>query len=556
LVAVVCSNVSLLLFARAASRESEIVVRSALGASRRRIVTQLFAEALVLGAVAVVIALSAAQLALTNWGRPYLEVNSPNGRLPFWFEFTLSPTTVLVACGLALLGAAIAGILPARKITKGLGTQLRAGTSGGGGAKFSGVWTAVIVVQVALTVFLPTVVKVERNEIQRMEGYDGGFADDQYLSATLAIDAPPAEGSEHSTPTAGGANVSDAKRARFTGVLETFRRRLESEPGVMGVTFVDVLPRDYHDARRVELTSLGEKGTQITRIARVDPNYFDVLEQPPKAGRAFTAADVNANSRVVIVDQVFVDTILKGRNPIGQRMRIGTRAQFESDTARIPTYEIVGLVKELGMTPLAQGHKDPGLYFPATPGSQDAVSMIVHTRGDPLAIAPRLRELATAVDPTMRIEGLDRMDRFADPFLWFVRLWMKMTIGLTAITLLLSLAGIYAVLAYTVTRRTREIGVRVALGASARRIITSIFRRPLTQVSIGVVTGTILVGLATVAIRNTEQFAGTQRGGLSFGDLALLLAHAVVMFSVCALACVVPTWRALRVQPTEALRAE
>src|SRR5205085_2498330 len=114
-------------------------------------------------------------------------------------------------------------------------------------------------------------------------------------------------------------------------------------------------------------------------------------------------------------------------------------------------------------------------------------------RGDPLSVAPRVRELATAVDPALRIETMERLDRFADPFLWFLRLWMKMTIGLTAIALLLSLAGIYAVLAYTVARRTREIGVRVALGASARRIVGSIFRKPLTQVTIGVGIGSVLV---------------------------------------------------------------
>src|SRR6185436_13184048 len=166
-------------------------------------------EALVLGAVAVVVALVGAQLALTNWGRPYLEVNSPNGRLPFWYEFNLSPTTTLVACGLAVLGAAIAGIIPARKITSGLGAQLRAGTAGGGGVKFGGVWTAVIVIQVALTVLLPTVVQLERNEIERIEAYDGGFATDQYLGVKVGIDAPPDETSNVAT--------TDATLARFTG---------------------------------------------------------------------------------------------------------------------------------------------------------------------------------------------------------------------------------------------------------------------------------------------------------------------------------------------------
>ena len=540
LLVVVCSTVALLLFARAASRETEILVRSALGATRGRLVTQLFAEALVLGGVAVVVALAAAQFALSNWGRAYLEANYD--QLPFWYEFNLSPMTVLVACGLAVLGAAIAGIIPARKITRGLGTQLRVGTAGGGGVKFGGIWTAVIVVQVALTVALPAVVLLLQSETKRVESYDMGFAEDQYLAVNVAIDDT--------------SEATDATRARFTALLETFRRRLEAEPGVVGVTFVDVLPSEWHDVIRVQLSSLGKKETHLVSTASIDPSYFDVLQQPPKAGRAFSAADLRPDSRVVVVDDAFVDSVLKGRNPIGQRIRIGTRSQFDSAAADIPVYEVVGLVKELGLSPSAMPQRWPGLYFPATPGSQGALHMIVHARGDPLSIGPRVRELATAVDPTLRIGTLQRMDSAMDAQLWFNRLWMRMMLGLTSIALLLSLAGIYAVLSYTVARRTREIGVRVALGAGARRVITSIFRHPMMQVTGGVIAGVVLIVLAATAASKTTQFEGTGVGVLTAGDYVLLVGYAILMLAVCALACIVPTWRALRVQPTEALRAE
>jgi ABC-type antimicrobial peptide transport system permease subunit len=133
---------------------------------------------------------------------------------------------------------------------------------------------------------------------------------------------------------------------------------------------------------------------------------------------------------------------------------------------------------------------------------------------------------------------------------------MRMTVGLTAVALLLSLAGIYAVLSYTVARRTREIGVRVALGASARLVITSIFRKPLTQVVLGVVAGTTLIAIATLTMQESREFAGMRGQGLSIVDLAALIGYAILMVGVCMLACVAPTLRALRVQPTEALRAE
>jgi putative ABC transport system permease protein len=153
LLVLVCGNVALLLFARAATREGEIIVRSALGASRRRIVVQLFAEALVLGGVAAAVGLAAARVALSLWGLSFLEANL--GRVPFWYDPRLSPLTVLYACALTVLGAAIAGGLPGLKVTRGLGTRLREGTAGGGGLQFGGVWTAVIVAQVAVTVAFP-----------------------------------------------------------------------------------------------------------------------------------------------------------------------------------------------------------------------------------------------------------------------------------------------------------------------------------------------------------------------------------------------------------------
>jgi putative ABC transport system permease protein len=140
--------------------------------------------------------------------------------------------------------------------------------------------------------------------------------------------------------------------------------------------------------------------------------------------------------------------------------------------------------------------------------------------------------------------------------LWFLGLWIRIIIDLSAVALLLSLSGIYAVLSYAVARRTREIGVRVALGASARRVITSIFERPLIQVSLGVLAGIVLIAGAAIAIQQTQQFAGMKGRGLTLGEIALLAGYGVLMLGVCALAWVVPTVRALRVQPTEALRAE
>jgi ABC-type antimicrobial peptide transport system permease subunit len=193
-----------------------------------------------------------------------------------------------------------------------------------------------------------------------------------------------------------------------------------------------------------------------------------------------------------------------------------------------------------------------GFYLPATPDRFDRVHMLVHVPGDPKALGPQIREMAAAVDPTLRLSDFQRVDEITDDVLWVVGLWLRITVVMTAIALLLSLAGIYAVLSFIVARRTREIGLRVALGASPLRVVAAVFRRPLTQVGLGVLAG---VGLIALAGSIETEMPGLS-GGLSPAQIAWLAAYAAVMLGVCLLACVVPTRRALQVEPTIALRVD
>ena len=539
LLVLICSNVALLLFARAASREGELVVRSALGASRGRIVLQLFAEALVLGAVAAAVGLAAAQFALEQWGVEFLEINL--GPLPFWFDVRVTPAAVLYAGGLTLLGAAIAGVVPARKITRGLGGRLKQGTAGSG-VRFGGVWTAVIVTQVAFTVAFPLTLFFQQREAMRIRSQDVGFAAGEYVAMRLDMDAAD----------------SAAHGARLAPALERLRQRVAADPGVRGVTFADRLPRDSYSQRRVELDApAGDAAPVVVSTASVDPSYFDVMDAPVLAGRAFTPADLAPAARVVVVDQGFIDLFLQGRSPIGRQVRFLDPGEQRADAAR-PWYEIVGVVKELGMGHAFQSERVAGVYLPVVPGSAGPVHMIVHAQGDPLSLTPRVRGIAAAVDPTLRVSEVKRLDQVIDSILWVLGMWLRITLGLTAVAILLSLAGIYAVLSFTVARRTREIGVRVALGAPRARVVAAIFRRPLTQVSAGIAVGFVLVTLAAVAVsgHRPDTPIKLDPAVLSPGQYALLAAYAALMFGVCMLACVVPTRRALRVQPSEALRVE
>ena len=554
LLVLVCGNVALLMFARAATRESEILVRSALGASRGRIVTQLFAEALVLGGLAAALGLAGAGFGL-RWMFRVMEADA-GYRLPFWFSPRLSPATVLYVATLTLIGAAVAGVVPALKVTRGVGTRLRqTAAGGGGGLRFGGIWTAVIVSQVAVTVAFPMTAYVTRRMSARVEAMEVGFAEEEYLSARLNMDREEAAGADTSLA---------AYRARFRATYEELERRLAAEPGVLGITIAERLPRMYHPPRQVEVDLLpgpaqadggappsSSRPTYRVSAAVVDVDYFDVLGAPVRSGRAFRADDPMTEAPAVIVNESFVDRVFGGRNPVGRRVRYQRLGPSDGadpgSDAPGPWHEILGVVPDLGMA-RAGAPAVAGIYHPLASAALTApLHIAIHVRGAPQAFAPRLRTVAAAVDPALRLDAVLPIAQLSRTSLQFLDFWFRLTVLVSAVAMVLSLAGIYAVMSFTVARRTREIGIRVALGASAPLLAASIFARPLTQVGLGVAGGGVLAGFLFFAMSSDR---------VSAMGVALLVAYSALMLGVCLLACVVPTGRALRVEPTQALRAE
>ena len=550
LLVLICGNVALLMFARAATRETEIAVRTALGASRTRIIMQLFAEALVLGAIAAVIGLSLAGKGL-EWLVSLVQMEVLEGRsLPFWFRGSVSPTTAVYAMVLTLIAAAIAGVVPALKVTRGTVTRLQQAGAGAGGMRFGGIWTAVIISQVALTVAFPGVSFLLRRDGVKVEQMNFGFRAEQYLGVRLEMDREPPPGAPSDTSGA-------AFDARYAAYVRELEERLLADGSVAAVTFADLLPGMYHPHRIIELDEGGTAprhpgwphGHRVSS-ASVAPNLFAALDAPIVAGRDFHAGDLDSNAVPVIVNQSFVRNVLGDRNPIGRRLRY---VEFEEDDEPMPVeergpwYEIVGVVRDLATSSDPLDPKIAAFYHPATPAKVYPAQLAVRIKGSPDPFTPRLRALGAEVDPTLRLYDVRTLDDANLAELQGLAFWTRLFAAISAVALLLSLAGIYAVMSFTVARRTREIGIRVALGAGNRRIFVAIFRRPLIQVGLGIVAGAAMVIAMVIAATGTD---------FTVARAVAIVAYITVMMLVCLTACAVPTRRALSVEPTEALRGD
>jgi predicted permease len=535
LAALLCGNVAMLLFARAVSRERELLVRAALGASRGRLIMQLFAEALLLCAVGAVVGFMVARFVLAaTWAM----IEAKGGPLPFWIDTSLSTTTMLYAVGLALFAAAIAGFVPALKVTSGgADRRLRAASSGGGGLQFGGVWTVVIVAQIALTTMLPVPLLGVGAEGTRKA--PAGFPAEAFLTATLAIDR--FDGAQ-----ASGDTMPAVRAVRLETRYRALADRLRQEPGVLDVTYANQMP-----LTRLRWGVIEAEGSPpndgndhcipnyCAGIVSVDPRFFDVVGAPVIRGRALTTADAEQKTRAILVNEFFVNRVLHGRNPIGRRIRFA----WIPDRSAESWYEIVGVVPDLGVSDNEGDWGRAGVYQAKLPRETGALRVAIHVRGDPQRFAVRLRELAQTIDPALRVidpKPLPRQGESSGAF------WLELLVSLTSVTLMLSLAGVYAVTAFAVARRTREIGVRVALGARPLHVLATIFKRPLIQIALGVGVGAILA----VALANNDL------SDVHLDDFGRSAVFALSTILCCALACIVPTRRALRIQPTDALRDE
>ena len=547
LLVLVCVNVAILVYARTATRQGEIAVRGALGASRRRIVAQLLVEALTLAGVAAAIGVVIVAIAM-----PQLEAASvavAGGRIPFWMSFRLNTGSVATIVALTLLSAAIVGVLPALKAT-GRDVHMRLQTlSPGSGSRMQmgRLWTLLIVGQVGFTVALLPAAMIHTWDALRLRTGDAGFASREFVTVTLTMEGTP-------PPTPAGAA---AFASRYGAAHREVAERLRQEPGVIDVTFAVAdpgqelamaleaedrpNPEGPVDYNIVE----GSKSGYFVRYNRVAMNFFDAFGVPVILGRGFTSADAGTDR--VLISHTTAQTVFGDVNPLGWRIKyVGRSREAIADATPLERwYEIVGVVPDF---PANEIDSTPRIYHAAAYGEVYPARVGVRVRAsDPATFSGTLRDVSAKVNPSLQVRDLSTPAIAVQREQQMFRM-IGVTGGLVITSVIaLSAAGIYALMSFTVARRRREIGIRAALGANRNRLLAGIFGRVIGQLSAGGAVGMLgIVALERVLGGELLQ----QRGAVALPLVAL------VMVTVGLIAAWGPARQGLGIQPTEALREE
>ena len=520
---VVAINLAILLYARTVTRLGEIAVRTALGASRGRILSQLFIEALTLTAVGAV-----AGLACSGVGLQWIEwIARANGGFPFWIHYRLSPASVLYGLALASVAAVIMGVLPGLKATgRRLSVNLQA-LNGRTATRLGSVWTTLIVAQVAVAVAILPAAAYVAWHVVGIELKGPSIPVDRFVVANM--------------------NLSDEAVAPDRELLRqrllALMGKLREEPGVTAVTFSSAVP-GFGPDRRIEFQDEARRrdgGTPEVAAFNIDVALLKTYGARLLAGRDFDGRDAAA-STAVIVNRTFATEVLGGPShaALGTRFRYATRTEW---------LEIIGVVDDFPGFPRAPGSEmlgEPTAYQPAAPGDVHPAVVSLRFGGPiPAGISERLRAIGAQIDPALQLRRVVRLSDFYNELrsVWRMLAW---GVGVITITvLLLSAAGVHALMSFTIAQRTREIGIRSALGAQPRQLLLGVFGRAMRQLSIGLAVGSLI------------SIAACSAAGIGLGPgAALLVTVAAVITIVAAFAALGPARRSLRLPTIDALRAD
>jgi predicted permease len=527
-----CLNIAILIYARTVTRQEEFAARFALGASRSRIVVQLCVEVLVLSSVAGAVALAMTRPILTQIGEIIRRFPELGGSLPFWVTFDFSWRAALFVAGLSVVAALIAGLIPALQATgRVLPIALRA-LGSRTGIPLGATWTALIVAQVGLALAaLPSTMELAWGHL-RPAVLGPGFAAREFLTARLVVDSHSAASAE--------ADVR-AFATRIRSLQAEISRQIEAEFGASTLTFAAALP-GAEPLTFVEMEEGATGGPRVRRYVRanqVDRSFFAVFDVSASAGRTFDGRDFGA-AATVVVDETFARQVVGDGNAVGRRIRPVPAPGSEAG----PWYEIVGIVPDRPAN-TSQGR----MYVPAPSGAggpASSIQLVLHAGRDAAAMSRRLQDIGTNLDPVLRLDDVRRLDEVYGETQMSNNLTSYALAIVTLSVLVLSAAGLYALMSFTVTLRRREIGIRTALGARPGRLLASVFARALWQIAAGVVVG-VTIALFLHRRLNIEVEGGWHIPGI-------LPAAAICIMTIGLLSAAGPARRAVRVDPTEALR--
>ncbi len=526
-----CVNVTNLLLARATERRKELAVRIALGAGRSGVIRHLVSESLTLALLGAVLGVMVSVGSVRA-----LRASIPID-LPLWITFDLDWRVLSYAWLLALGVGIVAGVVPAlRALRQDQEQALKEGSRGAAGSRATAFGRAVLVASaVAFSLLLLIGAGLMLRSFSNLQRVDPGFRPDGLLVVYVS---PP-----------GDRYVATPPLPAYTSLYQRIVERLKSIPGVDAAAGSRVIPYDGRSAiRQPGPVTLDGQGTSeqernpLVRGVVITPDYFHVSGIPLTRGRPFEEHETQARPRVAIVNEAMARRFWPDSDPIGKRIKPG------SATAPGEWFTIVGVVGNVKYSGL-HAESDLAIYYPYTQVTAGDFHFVIRTRGAPLESARAVQREIWAVDPDLAIYSLRTMTSILASSIWQQRLWTAVLWVFAAIAVALALVGIHGILAWSVRQRSRELGIRIALGAQAAEVIALIVRQGMTPAFVGIIVG---LAVSTVVTRTLSAllFGITVMDPLTWFGVSLTLAMA------CAAACYLPARRAAAVDPIDALKQE
>ena len=521
---IACTNVANLLLDRAAHRTREVGIRTALGASRLAVVRQFLAEALLIAGLGAVLGVVLAYAGVDLFNRAIVDSEPPP-----WLDIRLHPPVLLFAVGLGLLATLASGILPAIQSSRpDVNEVLKDEARGSSSLRIGKMSKGLVVFEIALSCGLLVAAGLMIKSVAKIRNMDPGFETANMFTARVGFPA---------------AYTDTVMQRRFFEQLEP---KLAALPGVRTASLSSGLPgvNGGEDDFAVEGVQYAkDRDYPRAGLFSVSPNFFETFGLRLQQGRGFATSDGEKSLPVAVVSQRFADKYFKGQDALGRRIRLGGKESKQ------PWRTVVGVVPDVYSGDTDEP-RDERIYAPLAQRHANFVSLAVRTTGvAPTAMTTAVRDAVASVNPDIPIYWPYSMDEALARPLWFIRVFGTMFMIFGFIALFLASVGLYAVMAFSVSRRTREVGIRMALGAQGGDVVRLVFRQGLLQLGVGMAVG-LALALGVSRLLSVILFDVQPRDPVVFGSVVGVLSLAGL------LACLLPARRATRVDPLVALRAE